>query len=127
MRKLSNAFKEQQNNGVAKYLKYIDITLTDGTELHLTNDDLWDNGFKLEDAVSSGTEFEIGSVIVNQCTININNIENEFSGYAFEGAEVTCYVGLRISPSGLEETKTIPWKDIDGTSILDVNGSEILL
>lgn len=127
MRKLSNAFKEQQNNGVAKYLKYIDITLTDGTELHLTNDDLWDNGFKLEDAVSSGTEFEIGSVIVNQCTININNIENEFSGYAFEGAEVTCYVGLRISLSGLEETKTIPWKDIDGTSILDINGSEILL
>lgn len=127
MRKLSNAFKEQQNNGVAKYLKYIDITLTDGTELHLTNDDLWDNGFKLEDAVSSGTEFEIGSAIVNQCTININNIENEFSCYAFEGAEVTCYVGLRISPSGLEDTKTIPWKDIDGTSILDVNGSEILL
>lgn len=127
MRKLSNAFKEQQNNGVAKYLKYIDITLTDGTELHLTNDDLWDNGFKLEDAVSSGTEFEIGSAIVNQCTININNIENEFSCYAFEGAEVTCYVGLRISLSGLEDTKTIPWKDIDGTSILDVNGSEILL
>ena len=127
MRKLSNAFKEQQNNGVAKYLKYIDITLTDGTELHLTNDDLWDNGFKLEDAVSSSTEFEIGSAIVNQCTININNIENEFSDYVFEGAQVVCYVGLRISPSGLEATKTIPWKDIDGTSILDVNGSEILL
>lgn len=113
MRKLSSEFRRQQNNGVAKYLKYIDITLKDGQTLHLTNENLWDDGFKLEDAVSSDTDFSIGSAITNQCTININNIEGGFSEYVFEGAKVICYVGVRINDSTIEKIRMCSMTVVD--------------
>lgn len=128
MRKLSDAFKRKQNEGTAKFLKYADFTLKDGTELHLSNEELWDNGFKFEDAVSSESSFDIGAAITNQCTISLNNIYDDFTDYVFEGAEVVCYVGLKLYPEGAkEDTIEQEWKDVDGNAILDVDGNKILL
>lgn len=128
MRKLSDAFKRKQNEGTAKFLKYADFTLKDGTELHLSNEALWDNGFKFEDAVSSESSFDIGAAITNQCTISLNNIYDDFTDYVFEGAEVVCYVGLKLYPEGAkEDTIEQEWKDVDGNAILDVDGNKILL
>lgn len=96
MRNLSSMFKEQLNKDNRNYLEWADITLTDGTKLSLSNEHIWNNGIKVEDAVSSSSEFQIGAAIINKATLTINNIYDDFSDYAFERAEVVLYVGLQL-------------------------------
>ncbi len=79
----SKEFVKQIRNGNRKYYEYVDLTLKDGTELHLTNKDLWNGGVTIEDATSSENSFDIGSVIINQATIVIENLDERFSTYDF--------------------------------------------
>lgn len=104
MRNLSTEFKEEQNNGNHRYLKFVDITLKNGTELHLDNSNLWNNGISFEEAVSSGDNFDIGVAIINKFSIVINNIEETFSEYVFSGARAVVYVGLELS-TGIEKIR----------------------
>lgn len=127
MRNLSSVFKEQLNNDNRRYLEWLDIKLKDGTILKLREDSVWNYGIKFEDSVSDASEFKIGSAIVNKATVTINNIYDDFGKYDFEGAEIVIYVGLRISPSGMFSAIDMPWKDIDGNSILDTEGNEIYI
>lgn len=105
MRTLSEKFKELQAEHPGQVLRFVDLTLKDGTVLHLTNHELWNKGFQFEDAVSGESEFEIGSVIVNQCVISINNIYDDFTEYNFDGAEAVCYLGMQISETQLEKIR----------------------
>lgn len=105
MRALSEKFKELQAEHPGRVLRFVDLTLKDGTVLSLTNHELWNKGFQFEDAVSGESEFEIGSVIVNQCVISINNIYDDFTEYNFDGAEAVCYLGMQISETQLEKIR----------------------
>ena len=123
MRNLSSRWKEKVNNGMdVQYLKYADITLTDGTVLNLTSADLWQNGMTFEDSVSGDSSFDIGSAIINTLTLSINNFDNEYSDYDFDGAEVVCYVGLQVSTEGTSELL-----DSTGETILDTNNETIIV
>ena len=93
---VSGEFRDKLNNGNCNYLSYADITLKDGTTLNLTNDDIWNGGVTIEDAVSSGT-FEVGSVVINQCTIVINNIYDKFTKYDFKEAVVRAQLGTDLN------------------------------
>lgn len=104
MRNLSTEFKEEQNNGNHRYLKFVDVTLKNGTELHLDNSNLWNNGISFEEAVSSGDNFDVGAAIINKFSIVINNIEETFSEYVFSGAKAVVYVGLKLS-TGIEKIR----------------------
>lgn len=105
-----------------QYLKYADITLTDGTVLNLTSANLWQNGMEFEDSVSNDSSFDIGSAIINVLNLSINNFDGEYSDYDFEGAEVICYVGLQI-----ENEDTSELLDSDGEQILDSTGDTIIV
>jgi hypothetical protein len=123
MRNLSSRWKEKVKNGMdVHYLKYADITLTDGTVLNLTNADLWQNGMTFEDSVSGDSSFDIGSAIINVLTLSINNFEGQYFDYDFEGAEVICYVGLQI-----EDEDTSELLDSAGEQILDSTGNTIIV
>lgn len=123
MRKLSNRWKEKVKNGMdVQYLKYADITLTDGTVLNLTSANLWQNGMEFEDSVSGDSSFDIGSAIINVLNLSINNFDGEYSDYDFEGAEVICYVGLQI-----EDEDTSELLDSAGEQILDSTGDTIIV
>lgn len=123
MRKLSNRWKEKVKNGMdVQYLKYADITLTDGTVLNLTSANLWQNGMEFEDSVSNDSSFDIGSAIINVLNLSINNFDGEYSDYDFEGAEVICYVGLQIENEGTSELL-----DSAGEQILDSTGDTIIV
>nr|DAV21342.1 MAG TPA: tail protein [Caudoviricetes sp.] len=123
MRKLSNRWKEKVKNGMdVQYLKYADITLTDGTVLNLTSADLWQNGMTFEDSVSNDSSFDIGSAIINVLNLSINNFDSEYSDYDFQGAEVICYVGLQI-----EDEDTSELLDSAGEQILDSTGDTIIV
>lgn len=93
---VSSDLREKLNNGNCNYLSYADITLKDGTTLNLTNDDIWNGGVTIEDAVSSGT-FEVGSAVINQCTIVINNIYDKFTKYDFKEAVVRAQLGTDLN------------------------------
>lgn len=93
---VSSEFRDKLNNGNCNYLSYADITLKDGTTLNLTNDDIWNGGVTIEDAVSTGT-FEVGSVVINQCTIVINNIYDKFTKYDFKEAVVRAQLGTDLN------------------------------
>lgn len=123
MRKLSNRWKEKVKNGMdVQYLKYADITLTDGTVLNLTSANLWQNGMEFEDSVSNDSSFDIGSAIINVLNLSINNFDGEYSDYDFEGAEVICYVGLQI-----ENEDTSELLDSAREQILDSTGDTIIV
>lgn len=92
--------------------------------LDITNDNIWENGFKIEDAVSSDNVFEIGAAIINQGTIVLNNIYDEFSEFEFDGASVVMYVALADLDNNTTETIKM------GTYVVDepkYNGSIITL
>ena len=104
MRYVSRRFKTEQDNDNRNYLKYADITLTDGTVLNLTNADFWSNGMKFEDSVSDDSAFTIGSANINTVNLSINNFDEKYTDYDFTNAEVVCYVGLEVEPtSGAEK------------------------
>lgn len=125
MRKLSDRWKEKVKNGMdVQYLKYADITLTDGTVLNLTSANLWQNGLSFEDSVSSDSTFDIGSAIVNVLDLSINNFDGKYSDYNFEGAEVVAYVGLELDNETTEKiricTMTVVEQPEDETVTIDL-------
>ena len=125
MRNLSSNWKEKVKNGMdVQYLKYADITLTDGTVLNLTSADLWQNGLSFEDSVSSDSSFDIGSAIVNVLDLSINNFDGKYSDYDFEGAEVVVYVGLELDDGTTEKiricTMTVVEQPEDETVTIDL-------
>ena len=90
----SKKFRELLNGGYRNYKLYIDMVLADGTNLSLTNSDIWQGSFTIDDAVSSDDNFDIGSAIVNQFSFTLNNVYDNFSEYDFYGASVVAHVGL---------------------------------
>lgn len=85
------------------YTERVEITMSDSTHITLKNKDLWNNGITIEDAVSGDDYFDVGAAIVNQCTISINNIYDEFSDYDFTDAKVIPYIGLKLPDGTTEE------------------------
>lgn len=121
MRDISDRFKNEQNNDNRNYLKYADITLTDGTVINLTNADFWSNGMKFEDSVSDDNTFNIGSANINTLNLSINNFDGKYTDYDFTDATVICYVGIELEP---EDTSAL--LDTTGDKILDTTGNEII-
>lgn len=122
MRDISDRFKNEQNNDNRNYLKYADITLTDGTIINLTNADFWSNGMKFEDSVSDDNTFNIGSANINTLNLSINNFDGKYTDYDFTDATVICYVGIELEP---EDTSAL--LDTTGDKILDTTGNEIIV
>lgn len=125
MRNLSSKWKEKVNSGMdVQYLKYADITLTDGTTLNLTSSDLWENGMSFEDSVSGDNGFDIGSAIINVLNLTINNFDGQYSDYDFDGATVVCYIGLSFDDGTTEKiricTVTVVEQPEDETVTIDL-------
>lgn len=122
MRDISDRFKNEQTNDNRNYLKYADITLTDGTVINLTNAEFWSNGMKFEDSVSDDNTFNIGSANINTLNLSINNFDGKYTDYDFTDATVICYVGIELEP---EDTSAL--LDTTGDKILDTTGNEIIV
>lgn len=74
-----------------------DIELADSTILNITEEDIVVKGLKISDATSSNNSFQIGSAIINQCTLLLNNIGGKFDRYDFTDAIIRPYIGLKLS------------------------------
>lgn len=94
-------------------------TLKDGTKLKFDEANLRADGVKISDAVSSTSNFEIGTAITNQLTLSIYNENDAFSDYDFTNAEIKTWIGLKLE-SDIEWLKKGVFIASDPTTTPDV-------
>ena len=103
MKNVSSQFRRELNNGNRNYVKSAKITLKDETELTLTDKVFWNNGVKIEESTSNENSFDIGSAIVGQLTLSINNMYDDYSEYDFTDAKITnVSIGIKLSDNTIE-------------------------
>lgn len=97
MKNLTRQFRRAMADDERVFLAYADITLSNGTVLNLTNEEIWGGGFSYEEAVSEDDNFTaIGSVVIGSAEVVINNIYEEYSPYDFTNASVVLYIGMQF-------------------------------
>ncbi len=88
-----NAVKQAIESGEMLQL-YMTVTPIVGNKLYITNDDIYDNQFKIDKYVQSGSSLEIGTCAAAELTCELNNSDGKFNGVRFEGAELMVEVYL---------------------------------
>mgnify|MGYP005751193385 CR=1 FL=1 len=78
----------------------VSIVFRDGTKLPVDQDGLW--GLSIEDNVSGTDSLDVGSAIINQLTLKLDNTDERYNAYNFDGAKITVKIGLQLS-------KTVEW------------------
>lgn len=93
------AYKEAiQNNRQFEY--DVKITFSDGSEEHIYKERIL--SLSIKDAVSGTSSFDIGSAIINQVDLKIDNTDGRFDPYDFDQAELVVKVGLRLADDTTE-------------------------
>ena len=93
MLSISNALKKESVSGAAAPACKVKIKLKSGKELVLTQSDLWEGGFSMDDATSGSGSFDIGQVITNRLKLSLDDSEEQYSVYDFLDAEATAWRG----------------------------------
>ena len=93
MLSISSALKKESVSGTATPACKVKIKLKSGKELVLTQSDLWEGGFVMDDATSGSGSFDIGQVITNRLKLSLNDSEEQYSEYDFLDAEATAWRG----------------------------------
>lgn len=87
-----------QNNRQFEY--DVKITFADGTEEHIYKERIL--SLSVKDAVSGTSSFDIGSAIINQLDMKIDNTDGRFDQYDFDQAEMIIKVGLKLADNTTE-------------------------
>lgn len=136
MRNLTAAFRRALGEGRRDYTVRVVITLADSTVLngttttydedtgekivttvpYLTNENIWTDGLEIDDATSADNVFQIGTAIINQCKVVINNIYDTYSTYDFTGAVVVPYVGMKNLDDGTSDEVKLGTFNVDEAS-----------
>ena len=87
-------YKRQLIAGNRNYVVKVEMTLTDETTLTLTNENLWEQGVKIDNAISSDSSFDIGAAIIGSLQLVIDNITGAYNAYDFIGASLWLYMGV---------------------------------
>lgn len=80
------------------------ITFKDGTKqgktITLSTGDFM--SYSINGATSSSGKFDIGAAVIKKYTAVLNNMDNKFSEYDFEGADIRSYIGLKLEDGSWE-------------------------
>lgn len=95
----SPKYKEKLSKDQRDYRLSVKITPVNGTQFELTNEHLWANTFKIEDATSQGGKFTIGAAVTSKFSVTINNISGEYDDIDFYNAVVVPSIGLNTGDS----------------------------
>lgn len=90
----SNEYKTAIKGAREMYAN-VSITFLDGTKLSVDQNGLF--GLSIEDNVSGTDSFDIGSAIINQLTLKLDNTDERYDHYDFDGARITVKAGLQLS------------------------------
>lgn len=99
----SKEFKEKLKKG-ANVINYADITLSDGTVLHLKPKDFMIGGCVVEDKTTDG-KFGVGFVIGKTVSLKIANHDERFSQYDFYKSIIHLYVALALDDGTIEKIR----------------------
>lgn len=99
----SKEFKEKLKSGAA-VVNYADVTLSDGTVLHLEPRDFMIGGCQIEDKTSDG-KFGVGFCIGKTLKIRLENDDERFSSYDFYMATITIYVAMLLDDGTIEKIR----------------------
>lgn len=122
----SKEFKEKLKSG-AVLANFADITLSDGTVLHLEPKDFMIGGCSIDDKSTNG-KFGVGFCIGKTLKINLENNDERFSSYDFYMSIIHIYVGMLLDDGKIEKIKkgiyytTIPQTKGDTIQINAVDG-----
>ena len=94
---VSNEYEITIKESGRKQYAGAEIELADGTILTLDNSNIMKNGLQIKDGTSGTSSFDIGSAIINQCTLLIANFESQYSDYDFTDAVIRPSLGLQLS------------------------------
>lgn len=90
----SPKYKEKLSKDQRDYRLSVKITPVNGTQFELTNEHLWANTFKIEDATSQGGKLTIGAAVTSKFSVTINNINGEYDDIDFYNALVVPTIGM---------------------------------
>lgn len=90
----SNAYKQQLIAGNRNYVVKAEMTLVDGTSLTLANPQIWEQGVVLNNSISSDSSFDIGTAIIGNLTLVIDNITGFYNTFDFVNARIVLYMGV---------------------------------
>lgn len=99
----SKEFKEKLKEG-AGVVNYADVTLSNGTVLHLEPKDFMIGGCQIEDKTTDG-KFGVGFVIGKTCSLKIANHNEQFSQYDFFNSIIYLYVALMLDDGRIEKVR----------------------
>lgn len=99
----SKEFKEKLKSGAA-VVNYADVTLSDGTVLHLEPRDFMIGGCQIEDKTSDG-KFGVGFCIGKTLKIRLENDDERFSAYDFYMSIITIYVAMLLDDGTIEKIR----------------------
>lgn len=89
---------EAIDNDNRSYQYEILITLADSTQLTITNEDLVESGgVVIDEAVSNDDSLDIGSCVIQKCSVTLRNFNGEFDDYDFRSAVVVLRIGLPVN------------------------------
>lgn len=100
----SKEFKEKLKINRVPVVNYADVTLLDGTVLHLDPKDFMIGGCQIEDKTTDG-KFGVGFVIGKTLTMRIANHDERFSKYDFYLSTIHIYVALRLDNGSVERIR----------------------
>ena len=97
-------YKKAMKEGKRALLAKASCLLKNGTMLNFDHTNIMVGGLSITDSVCSSGNFDLGSAIINQLTLKINNMDEEYSSYDFTDAQITVWEGAQLS-SGPEWLK----------------------
>ena len=111
---------KQKIKGGAEVKTYADITLNDGTVLHLSPDDIMIGGCTIDDKTTDG-KFGVGFVIGKTLSLRIANHDERFSLYDFYNSIINLYVAMQLDNGTVEKIR----KGVYYTTIPETPGDVI--
>ena len=99
----SKEFREKLKEG-ENVVNYADVTLSNGTVLHLEPKDFMIGGCQIEDKTTDG-KFGVGFVIGKTTAIKIANHNEQFSQYDFFNSIIYLYVALMLDDGRIEKVR----------------------
>ena len=103
---LTKEFRQSLANNDRNYSARAVIVLADNTRLQVEDDEIWSDGFSVEDSVSPDETFgALGSTVINAATLIIDNTKDRYMEYDFYNADVTMYI-KKTFHAGTENERT---------------------
>lgn len=109
MRATSNDYKRAIHDDNRNFSAEISMTLSDKTVLSLDSSQLMSGGISFTASSSDENAFTIGDTVCEECTVEINNINNDYGKYNFLKAVFFVSLILKIDENTTETIKKGPF------------------